>query len=434
MHLPPSFDNIEEYAKSASLLLLEEEKWIYEIHPYDIFRKEASFILTENGFDSSWRQYLENTELDECLDTLSSLMLLGHDEHEMSSLFPSLPSSFIGLVSACRKHWLPHPTERIPPDTSADCTKKGMSVKKLHEVKILTKFITQLCQKLQLDTVCDFGSGLGYLSHEVSKELKVIAIEADGARTAAAQKRTERLSRREGYPDLLNNITHVTQFLTTENADQVFSQSIPSSSEGEESGVLLTGLHACGDLSAKTMLDLFKKTPAIKAVVSVGCCYHLIQTDNFPQSVTLKELSLKVDKRALRLGCHTFVGFDKKRVIGLWKSQLMRAITEIEGRIVMDEGDGLLGNLDRLEKKHKLSHSDISLQEMEKGLKNIALLSVIRCHLGPVVEGLVLLDRFLYLKAFYPSTTSLVPLFDPFISPRNHAVVCVKPEMIVREA
>ena len=100
----------------------------------------------------------------------------------------------------------------------------------------------------------------------------------------------------------------------------------------------------------------------------------------------------------------------------------------------MDEGDGLLGNLDRLEKKHKLSHSDISLQEMEKGLKNIALLSVIRCHLGPVVEGLVLLDRFLYLKAFYPSTTSLVPLFDPFISPRNHAVVCVKPEMIVREA
>lgn len=176
------------------------------------------------------------------------------------------------------------------------------------------------------------------------------------------------------------------------------------------------------------MLDLFRKTPSIKAVVSVGCCYHLIETENFPQSNILKGMSLKVDKRALRLGCHTFVGFDKNRVIGLWKSQLMRAITEIEGRIVMEEKEGLLENLIRLEKKHKLVHSDISLGEMEKGLKNIALLSVIRCSLGPVVEGLVLLDRFLYLKSFYPNTTSLVPIFNPMISPRNHAVVCIKKE------
>lgn len=37
----------------------------------------------------------------------------------------------------------------------------------------------------------------------------------------------------------------------------------------------MVGLHTCGDLAANT-LRIFAAKPEIKAVCSVGCCYHLL--------------------------------------------------------------------------------------------------------------------------------------------------------------
>ena len=42
-----------------------------------------------------------------------------------------------------------------------------------------------------------------------------------------------------------------------------------------EAGIMLTGLHTCGDL-ASNMLELFVTNPDIKLCCSVGCCYHLL--------------------------------------------------------------------------------------------------------------------------------------------------------------
>ena len=412
MKLPHKFKSIEEFAKSSCRLLIELQKWIYDIHPYDIYTNEE-FLL--QNFESSWIEFLENTPINDVLDILSSLML---GEKPLNATV--LPKSFTSLMARCKEHWLPFPEEEVPVDSLADCTKKGMKVKKLHEVKILSTYICQLAEKLKIECICDFGSGLGYLSHEISKKYPVIAIECDPKRTEAAKARTERLSKREGIKG--KEIKYTTEYLTVDNSQKVFA----TATEGKDSSMLLTGLHACGDLSASTMLGLFKHNPSIKAVVSVGCCYHLMNTCSFPKSDLLKDLNLAVDKRALRLGCHTFVGFDKSRVLGLWKSQLFRAITQVEGRIVMNEKVGLQENLFQIEKKHNLPHSDITLKEMERGLKNIAMLSLIRCHLGPLVEGLVLLDRYLNLHRSFPNSTFLVPLFNPKISPRNHAIVSFK--------
>lgn len=38
---------------------------------------------------------------------------------------------------------------------------------------------------------------------------------------------------------------------------------------------MIVGLHTCGDLAANT-LRIFTAKPEIKAVCSVGCCYHLL--------------------------------------------------------------------------------------------------------------------------------------------------------------
>ncbi|KAF9586978.1 hypothetical protein IFM89_039850 [Coptis chinensis] len=44
--------------------------------------------------------------------------------------------------------------------------------------------------------------------------------------------------------------------------------------------LVLTGLHACGDLSV-TMLRTFLDCEEIKAVISIGCCYNLLSDEGF---------------------------------------------------------------------------------------------------------------------------------------------------------
>jgi hypothetical protein len=56
---------------------------------------------------------------------------------------------------------------------------------------------------------------------------------------------------------------------------------------------------------------------------------------------------------------------------------------------------------------------------------SLHLVFTLRVILGPVVESLILLDRFLYLKenGFNPF---IYPVFDEHVSPRNLAIVCKK--------
>ena len=234
MKLPPTFNSSEDFAKSSCSLLFELQKWIYDIHPYDVISNEN--YLTQN-FESSWIEFLDRVPTDDVLDTLSSLML---GEEPANNAFYSLPESFTSLTDTCKRHWLPAPELEIAADSLADCTKKGMKVKKLHEVKILTQYICQLAENLNVDCVCDFGSGLGYLSHEISKKYPVIAIECDSKRTQAAKSRTERLSKREGSLGKTKDISYTTEYLTVENSQKVFT----AATGGKDMSMLLTGLHA----------------------------------------------------------------------------------------------------------------------------------------------------------------------------------------------
>lgn len=63
------------------------------------------------------------------------------------------------------------------------------------------------------------------------------------------------------------------------------------------------------------------------------------------------------------------------------------------------------------------------IQQSSNILPHIALI-------GPVIESLVLLDRYIYLhETIPPSPTKqvgLVPLFDNIVSPRNMVVLAIK--------
>ena len=53
----------------------------------------------------------------------------------------------------------------------------------------------------------------------------------------------------------------------------------------------------------------------------------------------------------------------------------------------------------------------------------------VRAVLAPLIEGLLLLDRLLYLHEDVRCASScLLPLFDPEISPRSFVVVGARPQ------
>ena len=127
----------------------------------------------------------------------------------------------------------------------------GTNVKKTHEVKTLVAFINELDSRFpEIDIIVDFGSGLGYLSHELAKTFNVVAIECDDNRTDAAIKRSKNRAKREGHQN--NNlaepkkISFVTERLTVDNSCQIFEK-VTSNTVENNSNMLLTGLHACSD-------------------------------------------------------------------------------------------------------------------------------------------------------------------------------------------
>lgn len=178
------------------------------------------------------------------------------------------------------------------------------------------------------------------------------------------------------------------------------------------------------------MGGLFHEHPRIKAVVSVGCCYHLMNVDEFPKSQIFQELQFKVDKLALKLACHTFHKFDNLRIIGLWRAQTVRAILQVKGKLVLNNEDDLPSCLRKVAFKFNLEEKMVSEHELDICLKKLAFLSTLRSLLGPLIEACVLLDRMCSLQDL-GYAANLIPLFNPKLSPRNHALIAIKSPTVV---
>ncbi|KAL7088263.1 hypothetical protein ACP275_13G117100 [Erythranthe tilingii] len=227
---------------------------------------------------------------------------------------------------------------------------QGMNQKKKHEIETLAAVIGSIARKTGAQTIVDVGSGQGYLAQVLSfeYELSVIAVDASshhGSITEARAKRIEkhyaakiRKSRSENKvfsipkavtcqvlsPTMLKDVSSSllqandleNPTISRENNDDTPPEGYGSESPfppkaNEKSSLVLAGLHACGDLSV-TMLRSFMECNAVKAVVSIGCCYNLLSEDGnkeadnqcgFPLSAGAKSASLYLGKNARDLAC-----------------------------------------------------------------------------------------------------------------------------------
>jgi len=342
-----------------------------------------------------------------------------------------------------------------------------MNPKKQHEVKRLGAFIQHATERLGVHNVVDLGAGLGYLSHLLTTRcaLKVQAVEAQSHHSHAAQERSHFLARK-----LQQNATGL----------EVTALHVTAQNFACREPCVLVGLHTCGDL-ASASVRIATEVEAVRGLVNVGCCYHLL-------SETLPRVSSSFSDYQLRAGVsrtgeeleRTFVaekgGFplssflranfphfylgrlarvlaltDMEREMGARPHQKFQcysyraafqwllqeycpdlALSVSVGKPVKsysDFGDYALQAAFQLQTHLPLSRQELNTLYSDRFQceeKRAACQWVVRALLGPVVEHVLLLDRQLFLQE-RGLTADLWQAFDPRTSPRCWLLAAFKP-------
>lgn len=166
-------------------------------------------------------------------------------------------------------------------------TKEYMCTKKSHEVEEMAKLIASICKKQSVPDVLDIGSGKGYLGTFLSLkyQLNVVGIDCSESNSTNALSRSRKFMKY--WNGILRNKTKVEfcedDMKYTPITAHIDTQTdVDFSLENATESVVLTGLHSCGDLSA-TALRMFVSNPRICATVVVGCCYHLLSSEENDQ-------------------------------------------------------------------------------------------------------------------------------------------------------
>ncbi|TRZ26943.1 hypothetical protein HGM15179_000184 [Zosterops borbonicus] len=142
-------------------------------------------------------------------------------------------------------------TEMATPETDTETEADLLTGTQSHEAR-LSEEVLAVLNVLPADAVEDFSSSRN--CRELSEEEKV------QRKTASLKTKARKSNESNLYFPLTSCITAETELsdIITDLED-----------------CMLVGLHTCGDLAANT-LRIFTAKPEIKAVCSVGCCYHLL--------------------------------------------------------------------------------------------------------------------------------------------------------------
>ncbi|NXK98021.1 RRNAD protein, partial [Formicarius rufipectus] len=330
-----------------------------------------------------------------------------------------------------------------------------------------TPFSPQLLRRLSQATGCervvDVGAGQGHLSRFLSfgLGLSVTAVESDGRLAGLAERFDQELLRElektggaghGGHPRRRLNPPGVRP-LTAQAPRHVPGRLDPAAPwaelllppdppgpgpaaqnplggpGGSEDGgrVLVTGLHACGDLSP-ALLRHFACSPAVAAVASVGCCYMKVSTapqppgcpqPGYPLSASVAALpGHQLSYRAREAACHALEEYEGRLRRGSAHLRAHCYRAALESLICSAHpGKRHLG-VQAGRKAHTLSfpqyarlglpHAGLdpagvpldsgAVEAMLEQQHKVVAFCTLGQLLAPVVETLVLLDRLLYLR------------------------------------
>ncbi|KAI9496441.1 methyltransferase domain-containing protein [Zychaea mexicana] len=373
----------------------------------------------------------------------------------------------------------------------------GMTGKKIHEVERMSDLIHRVAENHGISSVLDLGSGQGYLSRALAfhHDMRVLAVDMSEIQTKGAERFDRRVKFHEEKATERKQdarLTHITELITSENISSVLTRwggGVEGSNDDNDGDRqwLICGLHACGDLSTLIM-RLFAESDKVSCLVNVGCCYHYLSEKQsgtfaattgfppagFPMSDALAKMDYTMGTTARVLACHSPWQWPHQKQTSKksFEQHFFRALLQ---KIMVDKGlasaskapalahrinkkNGFAGYVQAALKKFGKPVDAITPEEAERyhqeykyAEKQITILWTLRSLLAPVLESIVLLDRWLYLKQTVqqqrddgdqadsnnvtvvdPSNRErskgvwMWPLFDPMESPRNMVFVASK--------
>ncbi|XP_033030806.1 protein RRNAD1 [Lacerta agilis] len=398
--------------------------------------------------------------------------------------------------------------------------RKHVKPKKQHEIRRLGQMVKRLSDLTGCRQVVDVGAGQGHLSRFLAfgLGLSVTAIEGDPRLVAQAAKFDQELVqalRKEGAKPrgqvpsgiALEGPRHVVGWVDPGAPWTEFCQLLqcpeeeergpavdrgspgtfwPRETAGLDSGggdlpgsrecgacsapvcptpkgrqLLLTGLHACGDLSV-ALLRHFARCPHVAGITSVACCYMKLTTaeapippgpgplhcpaePGYPLSAWVSALpGHQLSYKAREGACHALEDYARrlKGQSAALRTHCFRAALETVIRAA-DPAKKRLG-VQTIAKAHRLTFGEYArlglarvgvdpdarlepgpLQALLAQEGKVVAFFSLALLLAPLVETLLLLDRMIFLQeeGFH---CQLLPLFDPAFSPRNLVLVAAK--------
>ncbi|KAI9290717.1 hypothetical protein K502DRAFT_322165 [Neoconidiobolus thromboides FSU 785] len=368
---------------------------------------------------------------------------------------PEYPSTLANLIQSCHasslQSWYKKEEhkDRYQQQNFVNKIRKKyltkMNPKKIHEVGLMSQLIGDICKKNEINSMVDIGSGQGYLTRLTSYEnkIEVIGLDGDSRQTIGAKKIDEQYKKWDNI-----QTEHFTLIINQENYEE-FHELVGK--QINEKPFLISGLHTCGYL-AYSILDLFLKSNA-NALVSVPCCYNkLLPSLNGcfePRSKFLQKKEFKIDRLGLKMACQSPFNWsqNKRNCYEFFKRHFYRAMLQeliyTEGYKNENEEIESIGKMSMLEYANfsiychssfkRLKLAPLPTEEVIQSyyLKNlkyyntIALLWSCQALLAPLIESVLLLDRYLILQE-EGCEVDLIPLFDLLVSPRAFALVATK--------
>lgn len=281
----------------------------------------------------------------------------------------------------------------------------------------------------------------------------------------------------KNYKAITHYITAQTDFIKLLNDNFPTDDTVTSNI-----AICLSGLHTCGNL-APSCLRIFQQCQQIQAVCNIGCCYNnLDEQFAHPSDENLPDKRFRVfDGKIIRVppsqenACDTF-GFPMSKYLidkgyALGRNARMLAVQPFHR--VIEEMELPHDNLfyrallevlivkyhpqyknaihvGRIKKCHTfveyvrkcskridlLNFDHLTDDEINETYNNYVhhsdyqnIFYMIRLSLAPIIEAIILLDRFLYLKEQNENekvSVCLVKFFNPILSPRCYGIVAIK--------
>ncbi|KAG5928070.1 hypothetical protein E4U42_001308 [Claviceps africana] len=367
------------------------------------------------------------------------------------------PQSLTRWLDTLKSLALPRTKRRGPVLVLPEALSLRMKTKKSAEVSRAVAYIHGVCQQKAITRIVDMGSGQGYLSINLAylfPHLRLLCIDGSQSQVAGSQA----LARSLGIPE--SRLKAMVRWI---DGGPALAATIEEWADGEK--CMLVGLHACGSLT-EHMLRYFTTLRCVDAIAAIGCCYNHItprspsHPTGFPISAALRQHGVVLSPTALMTACQspnnwtrpdTQPGPAASSVFS--KRRLYRAILE---KIFHDKGVQV-GNADGdrpiwgtrkgdLATFTTFAHRAMDCLGIERGTiptaelaayeeryghreGQIAILWTLSVLCCKVVESLIAMDRFWFLREAGAQAVGVVPIFDARISPRNLMLVAEKPGM-----